>query len=56
MSDDIDDSRDTLTGGRIVHHRPFGNAPELRCHAEAGDQSEADALVAWGSASASDAI
>ena len=34
-----DGLRITLTNGRIVHLRPSGNAPELRCYAEA-EQAE----------------
>lgn len=32
--------------GSIVHLRPSGNAPELRCYAEAGDAATASRLVA----------
>ncbi|RUV31887.1 phosphomannomutase, partial [Mesorhizobium sp. M1A.T.Ca.IN.004.03.1.1] len=28
---DIDGLRMTLTDGRIIHFRPSGNAPEMRC-------------------------
>jgi phosphomannomutase len=31
--------------GEIVHLRPSGNAPELRCYAEAGSTERAEALV-----------
>lgn len=31
--------------GEIIHLRPSGNAPELRCYAEANDQTRAAALV-----------
>jgi phosphomannomutase len=33
--DETDGLRITLTDGKIVHLRPSGNAPELRCYAEA---------------------
>ena len=32
---DIDGLRVTLTDGRIIHFRPSGNAPEMRCYVEA---------------------
>jgi phosphomannomutase len=35
--DTIDGLRVTFAGGDIVHLRPSGNAPELRCYVEAGD-------------------
>ncbi len=34
----------TFTNGDIVHLRPSGNAPELRCYAEASSQEVAEAL------------
>ncbi len=34
-----------LEGDEIVHFRPSGNAPELRCYAEAATQERAGALV-----------
>ncbi|MCB2133094.1 MAG: phosphomannomutase, partial [Rhodobacteraceae bacterium] len=34
-----------LTGGEVVHLRPSGNAPELRCYAEAANPARAAALV-----------
>lgn len=39
---DIDGLRVTLKDGRIIHFRPSGNAPEMRCYVEA--KTEADAL------------
>ncbi|PDT15710.1 phosphomannomutase [Rhizobium sp. J15] len=39
---DIDGLRVTLRDGRIIHFRPSGNAPEMRCYVEA--ESEAAAL------------
>lgn len=40
-----DGLRLTLTDGRIIHLRPSGNAPELRCYAEAENQQEAETLT-----------
>lgn len=40
-----DGLRITLEGDEIVHFRPSGNAPELRCYAEAATQERAAALV-----------
>jgi phosphomannomutase len=39
---DIDGLRVTLRDGRIIHFRPSGNAPEMRCYVEA--EGEAAAL------------
>ena len=43
--DRTDGLRATLTNGEIVHLRPSGNAPELRCYAEADSPDRASALV-----------
>ena len=43
--DQTDGLRITLEGDEIVHFRPSGNAPELRCYAEAKTQQRADTLV-----------
>lgn len=40
-----DGLRATLDNGDIVHLRPSGNAPELRCYSESGSQAQASALV-----------
>lgn len=40
-----DGLRLTLTNGRIIHLRPSGNAPELRCYAEAETFETAKKLV-----------
>jgi phosphomannomutase len=40
----IDGLRLTFTNGEIVHLRPSGNAPELRCYAEANTEDRAQAL------------
>ncbi|WP_248446461.1 phosphomannomutase [Sinorhizobium meliloti] len=45
---DVDGLRVTFEDGRILHIRPSGNAPELRCYVEAGNQSEAEKLMAQG--------
>jgi len=42
--DTTDGLRVTFAGGDIVHLRPSGNAPELRCYAEASTQEAAEAL------------
>lgn len=44
--DHTDGLRLSFDGGDIVHLRPSGNAPELRCYAEAGDPERARRLVA----------
>jgi phosphomannomutase len=43
--DQTDGLRITFTNGEIVHLRPSGNAPELRCYAEADSQERAAALA-----------
>jgi phosphomannomutase len=45
---DIDGVRVTLTDGRVIHFRPSGNAPEMRCYVEAKTQGEAEALMKSG--------
>jgi phosphomannomutase len=45
---EIDGLRVTLADGRIVHLRPSGNAPEMRCYVEAGTEDEARALLEEG--------
>jgi phosphomannomutase len=49
----IDGLRFVLASGDIVHYRPSGNAPELRCYVEASDAERADELLAWGLSTAS---
>lgn len=44
-TDDTDGFRITLTSGDIVHLRPSGNAPELRCYAESATLQQAQQLV-----------
>jgi phosphomannomutase len=43
--DQTDGLRIYLDNNEIIHFRPSGNAPELRCYAEAGSQERADWLV-----------
>jgi phosphomannomutase len=43
--DRTDGLRVTLESGEIVHLRPSGNAPELRCYAEAATQARAGQLA-----------
>ena len=43
--DQTDGLRITLSNSEIVHLRPSGNAPELRCYAEAASQEAANALA-----------
>lgn len=57
---DIDGLRITLADRRIIHFRPSGNAPEMRCYVEAEHSAAAEALLKaglarireWASASA----
>jgi phosphomannomutase len=44
--DTIDGLRMTLASGEVLHLRPSGNAPELRCYAEAESEARAEALTA----------
>jgi phosphomannomutase len=46
--DQTDGLRLFLENDEIVHFRPSGNAPELRCYAEAATQQRAEALVRQG--------
>jgi len=46
--DQTDGLRIFLDGDEIVHFRPSGNAPELRCYAEAASQERAGFLVREG--------
>ena len=43
--DQTDGLRISLENGEIVHFRPSGNAPELRCYAEASSQKRAELLA-----------
>lgn len=46
--DETDGIRMTFSGGEIVHLRPSGNAPELRCYAESTSPERAAQLVCHG--------
>ena len=45
---DIDGLRVTLKDRRVIHFRPSGNAPEMRCYVEAEDAESAEALLQAG--------
>jgi phosphomannomutase len=45
---DIDGLRVGLEDNRIIHFRPSGNAPEIRCYVEAQTLSDAEALLLAG--------
>ncbi|MCK8780197.1 phosphomannomutase [Rhizobium sp. NTR19] len=45
---DIDGLRVTLADCRIIHLRPSGNAPEMRCYVEAATAQDAEALLGKG--------
>jgi phosphomannomutase len=45
---DIDGLRFVLGSGEVIHYRPSGNAPELRCYTEAATAERADELLGWG--------
>jgi phosphomannomutase len=43
-----DGLRYELSSGDVIHYRPSGNAPELRCYTEASTAERAADLLAWG--------
>ncbi|MFC3076130.1 phosphomannomutase [Shinella pollutisoli] len=45
---DVDGLRVTLEDGAVIHFRPSGNAPEMRCYVEAADEAAAVALLSAG--------
>jgi phosphomannomutase len=45
---DLDGLRVTLDDARVIHIRPSGNSPEIRCYVEARDQYAAEQLMAQG--------
>jgi phosphomannomutase len=45
---DVDGLRITFDDGRILHLRPSGNAPEMRCYVEADSKDRAEALLRQG--------
>lgn len=46
--DTTDGAKFFLRGGAILHFRPSGNAPEMRCYAEASSRDAAEVLLAEG--------
>jgi phosphomannomutase len=44
----IDGMRFEFSNGDVIHYRPSGNAPELRCYTEAATAERAEELLAWG--------
>jgi phosphomannomutase len=52
----VDGPRFTLKGGDIVHYRPSGNAPELRCYVEGATPARAETLLRWGLDAASKVV
>jgi phosphomannomutase len=55
-ADEQDGIRVELDAGRTIHFRASGNAPELRCYAEARSATAAEDLVRWGLAAAAAAL
>lgn len=54
--DEQDGVRIMLMDERVIHFRASGNAPELRCYAEAASAPDAEALVRWGLSAAAAAM
>ncbi|GGA61249.1 phosphomannomutase [Pelagibacterium lentulum] len=52
----IDGARFELGNGDIIHFRGSGNAPEMRCYVEAGNERRAQALLKWGLDAAGKAV
>ena len=52
----VDGIRMGLESGAVVHFRVSGNAPELRCYAEADTPAEAERILRWGLAAADAAM
>jgi len=44
----IDGLRYEFESGDVIHYRPSGNAPELRCYTEASTAARASDLLSWG--------
>jgi phosphomannomutase len=44
----IDGPRFVLKSGDVIHYRPSGNAPELRCYVEGATPERAEQLLRWG--------
>jgi phosphomannomutase len=53
---DIDGLQVWLSDGAMIHYRPSGNAPELRCYVEADSEQAARDALDWGLAAARDAV
>lgn len=53
---EVDGIRVGLEEGAVIHYRVSGNAPELRCYAEADTPAEAERIVQWGLDAASAAL
>ena len=47
-SSTLDGMRFEFTNGDVIHYRPSGNAPELRCYTEAATAERAGELLTWG--------
>ena len=45
-----------LASGEVIHYRASGNAPELRCYAEAASEERADQILQWGLKRAASAL
>ena len=52
----LDGMRFEFTTGDVIHYRPSGNAPELRCYTDASTAERADELLAWGLKAAEAAV
>lgn len=52
----VDGPRFTLGTGDVIHYRPSGNAPELRCYVEGTSADRAAELLRWGLAAAGKAV
>ena len=46
--DSTDGPRITLSSGDVIHYRPSGNAPELRCYVESKSPDRVELLLRWG--------
>jgi len=55
-NDAIDGVRIVLSTGEVIHYRASGNAPELRCYAEAATDERANQLLLWGLKQAEEAL
>ena len=46
--DNIDGIRVKLSNAEVIHYRASGNAPELRCYAEAASEQRSAQILQWG--------